>query len=282
MKKLAAAAAMVLCAWTLSAATFADDMKGNWTLAPSKQAGQVQFGMYIRNEGNNLQTTSDWPVTAFQGLDLANRARHDVKFQIVRDAGRFDCDGYLAQGEGAGFFRFSPDTKFVGNMRALGFDGIDENKQFAMAVHDVTLDYARQMKGMNLNGLTTDKLLAFRIFDISQEFIRDMRKEGLTATDADKLIAFRVHGVTPQMVREMRKLGLDTSEDQYIAFRVHGVSPEFVAKIESFGYSDLEPEQLIAMRVHGVTPEFIGEMKSRGLKDLSIDKLVALRVHGLD
>lgn len=282
MKKSARIAALAVCAWTLSAAVFAAELKGNWTLSPSEEAGQVQFGMYMRNEGHNLQTTSDWPVSAFQGLDLATRERHDVKFVIARDAGRFDCDGYLNQGEGAGFFRFSPDAKFAGNMRAIGFDGIDENKQFAMAVHDVTLDYARQMKGMNLNGLTTDKLLAFRIFDISQEFIRDMRSEGLTATDADKLIAFRVHGVTPKFVGEMRKLGLDAPEDQLIAFRVHGVSPGFVAKVESFGYSDLEPEQLIAMRVHGVTPEFISEMKSRGLKDLSIDKLVALRVHGLN
>ena len=245
--------AVVLCAWALSAAAFAGELKGHWTLSPSQEAGQVQFGMYIRNEGNNLQTTSDWPITAFQGLDLATRERHDVKFTIARDAGRFDCDGYLDQGEGAGFFRFSPDAKFVGNMRAIGFDGIDENKQFAMAVHDVTLDYARQMKGMNLRGLDTDKLLAFRIFNITQQFIRELRAEGLAANDADKLIAFRVHGVTPAMVREMRKAGLEPSEDQ-----------------------------LIAMRVHGVTPQFIADMKARGLKDLSIDKLVALRVHGID
>lgn len=253
MKKLAAAAAMVLCAWTLSAATFAAEMKGNWTLSPSQEAGQVQFGLYIRNEGNNIQSSSDWPITAFQGLDLANRERHDVKYAVVRDAGRFDCDGYLNQGEGAGFFRFTPDARFIANMRAIGFDGIDENKQFAMAIHDVTVDYARQMKGHNLTGLDTDKLLAFRIFDITQQFIRDLRSEGLTATEADKLIAFRVHGVTPAMVREMRKAGLEPSEDQ-----------------------------LIAMRVHGVTPQFIADMKARGLKDLNIDKLVALKVHGID
>ena len=255
MKKPAVVVA--ICAWVLSAAALAEPLKGNWTLSPSKEAGQVEFGMYIRNDGHNMQTTSDWPVGAFQGLDLATRERHDVKFVIARDAGRFDCDGYLDQGEGAGFFRFSPDPRFAGSMRAIGFDGIDENQQFAMAVHDVTLAYARQMKGMNLNGLTTEKLLAFRIYDISQEFRRELRTECLAASDADKLVAIRVHGVTPQMVREMRKLGLVTDEDQYIAFRVHGVSPEFIAKIEAFGYSHLAPRQLIAMRVHGFTPEFI-------------------------
>src|SRR3954470_11248151 len=141
MKKLAAVAALVLCALTLPTTTLAAGMKGNWTLAPAQDAGQVQFGLYIRNEDTNLQSSSGWPLGAFQGLDLANRERHDARFAVVRDAGRFDCDGYLDQGQGAGFFRFTPDAKFVGAMRDLGFDGIDENKQFAMAIHDVTLDY---------------------------------------------------------------------------------------------------------------------------------------------
>jgi len=253
MKKLAAFAALVLCAWNLPATTFAAAMKGNWTLAPSQEAGQLQFGLYIRNEDNNLQSSSGWPVSAFQGLDLANRERHDVKFAVVRDAGRFDCDGYLNEGQGAGFFRFTPDAKFAGNMRDLGFGGIDENKQFAIAIHDVTVEYARQMKSHNLTNLDSDKLIAFRIFNITQQFIRDMRAEGLAANDADKLVAFRVHGVTPALVRELRKSGLEPSEDQ-----------------------------LIAMRVHNVTPQFIAQMKALGLKDLSIDKLVALRVHGID
>jgi hypothetical protein len=253
MKKLAAVAAMALCAWSLPGTTFAAEMQGNWTLSPSREAGQVQFGLYIRNEDTNMQSSSDWPVSAFQGLDLASRDRHDVKFAVVRDAGRFDCDGYLNQGQGAGFFRFTPEAKFVASMRALGFDGIDENKQFAMAVHDVTVEYARQMKAHDLTNLDTDKLLAFRIFNITQQFIRDLRAERLAANDADKLIAFRVHGVTAAMVREVRKAGLEPSEDQ-----------------------------LIAMRVHNVTPEFVAQMKARGLTDLSIDKLVALRVHGID
>ena len=37
---------------------------------------------------------------------------------------------------------------------ALGFSGIDDEEQVAMAVHDVTLDFARQMKGEQLQGST--------------------------------------------------------------------------------------------------------------------------------
>jgi hypothetical protein len=282
VKKSAALVAFSLCAWMLGAAALAaEEFKGKWTIEPAEEAGHVQFGMFRRHDGGNMHHESAWPVSAFQGLDLATRARHDVKFTIARDAGRFDCDGFLENGEGAGTFRFTPDPKFAPAMDALGFDDIDADKQFAMAVHDVTVEYARRMKARNLRGLDTDKLLAFRIFDITQQFIEDLRREGLDADEADKLVAFRVHGVTPQMVRDLKRAQIDVDEDQLIAFRVHGVTPEFVNKVEGLGYPQVDPDQLIAMRVHGVTPEFIAEMKSRGLKDLSIDKLVALRVHGI-
>ena len=104
-----------------------------------------------------------------------------------------------------------------------------------MAMHDVTLEFARTMKAEKLSGLDTDKLIAFRIFDVNPQFIREMRAEGLPATDADTLIAFRVHEVTPAMVRELRKTGIELDEDQLIAFRVHEVTPEYVAKVEALG-----------------------------------------------
>jgi hypothetical protein len=280
MKKIGILAA-VLCVWTMSAAAFAAE-EGSWTLMPAEEAGTMHFTVIQRHRGGTSHSGSDWPVSSFQGLDLATRARHDVTFAIARDAGRFDCEGYLTNGEGAGTFRFTPDPTFARAMSDLGFGGIDEDEQFAMAIHDVSLDFARQMKSENLAGMDTDKLIAFRIFDVSPQFIREMRQAGLTATDADKLVAFRIHGVSPAMVREVKRAGIDADEDELIAFKIHGVSPEFVAELERLGYANLESDELVAMRIHGVTPEYISAMQSRGLKDLSVDKLVALRIHGID
>ena len=87
-----------------------------------------------------------------QGLDLAVQGKRDVQFAITRDAGRFDCEGYLKDGEGAGIFHFTPDASYVKSMKALGFTGIDDEKQFAMAVHDVTLEFAKAMKAEKLDG----------------------------------------------------------------------------------------------------------------------------------
>jgi hypothetical protein len=248
--------ALALCAFALAlaqASYAAEVFKGNWTIAPSKESGQVHLALMHRMHGGSSHHESDWPASALQGLDLAASGKRDVKFNIVRDAGRFNCEGYLDDGEGAGLFHFVPDAKFVQAMSALGFNGINDEKQFAMAVHDITLEFAKAMKGERLSGLNTDKLMAFRIHGVTPQFIREMRAAGLTMSDSDKLVAFRIHGVTPDMVRDVRKSGLAASEDQ-----------------------------LIAMRIHGVTPEYIADMKARGLKNLTVDQLVSLRIHGID
>jgi hypothetical protein len=260
----------------------AEDFKGSWTIERSKTPGQVHFGLRHRSDRHNSNFEMDQPKSAFTGLDLETRGKRDVTFAMVRDAGRLDCEGYVNGGEGAGTYRFTPDGKYAAAMHAIGFDDIDGPKQFAMALHDLSLEFAKQMKAENLANLDTDKLIAFRIFDVNPWFIREMRAAGMPAKDSDKLIAFRVHGVTPEAVRELRKSHIDASEDQLIAFRVHGVTPEFVQKVEKLGFGSAEPDQLVAMRVHGVTPEYIAGLKSRGVKDLTIDKLVSLKIHGIE
>jgi hypothetical protein len=283
MRKIIEILTAVLCVWTMSAAASAQELTGSWTMMPAEEPGMVHFTVLRRHEGGGtLHSGRDWPVSAFRGLDLATRARHDVTFTVARDAGRLDCDGYLTDGEGAGLFRFTPDPGYVRAMSDLGFGGIDEEEQFSMAVHDVSLDFARQIDGENLTGMDTDKLIAFRIFAVSPQFIRDLRQEGLTARDADTLVAYRIHGVSPELVRELTRAGIDADEEDLVAFQIHGVSPEFIAQLEDLGYTNLESDQLVAMRIHKVTPEFIADMQSRGLKNLSVDKLVALRIHGID
>jgi hypothetical protein len=287
---------------------------GDWTISKSEEAGKVEFSLIEHHHGGTSNHQSDWPASSFQGVDFSKPGRQDVHFTVVRDAGKIDCEGFLNNGEGAGLFHFQPDANYPREMRALGFsvvDDKDDEKQFAMAVMDVTLEFARQMKSEHLSDLDADKLIAFRIFRVDSAFIEALRAEGLKVSDSDKLVAFRIHGVTPQMVRSLHQAGYSPDEDtliamrihgatpewvdqlkklgydhidleKLIAFRIHGVSPEFIQKVQGLGYSHPEPDDLIAMRIHNVTPEYISDMKSRGIHDLSIDKLVSMRIHGID
>lgn len=301
-------AATLLVAWVAQAA---DSLSGSWTIQHSDEAGKVQFALMHHNHRGNSSHSSDWPVNTFVGLDLSQPGERDVHFTITRDAGRFDCEGYVNNGEGAGVFHFLADPQYATQMRALGFDGIDNDKQFTMAVMDVSANFAKQMKAEKLPGLDTDKLIAFRIFNVNAEFIGNIRAEGLPIVDSDKLVAFRIHGVTPEMIRALHQSSYQPDEDtliamrihgatpewiqqlgkdgyshidlqELIAFRIHGVSPDFIEHLQQLGYQHPEPEQLVAMRIHGVTPEFIANLRARGMQNLTIDQLVSLRIHGID
>ena len=288
----------------------AESRTGDWTLSKSDEAGKVEFSLIEHHHSGMSNHSSDWPASAFPGVDFAKAGRQDVHFVVARDAGKIDCEGFLNDGEGAGLFHFVPSPDYPREMKSLGFP-IDEEKQFNMAVQDVSLDFARQMKDEHLSGLDTDKLIAFRIFGVDKAFIESLRAEGLKISESDRLVAFRIHGVSAQMIRSLHQQGYSPDEDTLvamrihgatpewmaelkkrgydhlelqtaIAFRIHGVSPEFIDKVQGLGYSHPDPDQLIAMRIHGVTPEYIADMRSRGIKDLSIDRLVSMRIHGID
>jgi hypothetical protein len=283
---------------------------GDWTITKSDEPGKLEFGLIEHHHGGTSNHQSDWPASSFVGVDFSKAGRQEVHFTIARDAGKIDCEGFLKDGEGAGLFHFEPDPNYPREMKAIGFP-VDEEKQFAMAVQDVSLEFVKQMKSEHLSDLDTDKLVAFRIFRVDSEFIQAMRAEGLKISDSDKLVAFRIHGVTPKMVRSLHQAGYSPDEDtliamrihgatpewiaelkqrgydhvdleKLIAFRIHGVSPEFIQKVQGLGYSHPDPDELIAMRIHNVTPEYISDMKARGIHDLSIDQLVSMRIHGID
>jgi hypothetical protein len=288
----------------------ADVRSGDWTVRKSDEAGKVEFSLIEHHRDGNSNSESDWPMNSFSGVDFSKPGHQDVHFVIARDAGKFDCEGFLNNGEGAGIFHFQPNSNYTSEMSKLGFP-VDDEKQYGMAVQDVSLEFARQMKNEHLSDLDTDKLIAFRIFRVDSAFIADLRSAGLNILDSDKLVAFRIHGVTPQMIRSLHAAGYSPDEDtliamrihgatpewieelkkrgydhvdleQLIAFRIHGVSPEFIEKLQSLGYKHPDPDQLVAMRIHSVTPEYISDLRSRGMHDLSIDQLVSMRIHGID
>jgi hypothetical protein len=288
----------------------AEVRKGDWTISKSDEPGKIEFSLIEHHHGGLSNHQSDWPASSFQGVDFSKPGRQDVRFTITRDAGKIDCEGFLNDGEGAGIFHFEPNPNYPREMQSLGFS-VDEEKQFAMAVQDVSVEFARQMKNEHLTELDADKLISFRIFRVDSAFIEALRAEGLKISDSDKLVAFRIHGVTPEMVRSLHQAGYSPDEDtliamrihgatpewmaelkkrgydhidleKLIAFRIHGVSPEFIGKLQELGYSHPEPDELIAMRIHNVTPEYIAGMRSRGMRELSIDQLVNMRIHGID
>ncbi len=288
----------------------ADVRGGNWTIGKSDEPGKVEFSLIEYNREGNSSHDSAWPASAFPGVDFSKSGRQDVHFTVTRDAGKIECEGFLNDGVGAGIFHFQPDPGYARAMYQLGFS-VDKEMQYSMALHDVSLEFARQVRNEHLSNLDADKLIAFRIFRVDSAFIEELRAAGLKISDSDKLVAFRIHGVTPQMIRSLHQAGYTPDEDtliamrihgatpewmeelkkrgydhvdleQLIAFRIHGVSPEFIDRLQSLGYKHPDPDELVAMRIHNVTPEYISDLRSRGMQNLTIDQLVSMRIHSID
>ncbi len=305
--KRAAACLLTAClGFATLPAGAAGAVAGNWSITPADSGGKVDL---LMNDGHST-SASDWQIEDLKGLDPAP-TRHDVHFTIERDAGRIDATGTLADGSGAGTFRFAPAPGYADALGKLGLGRIGEDDQFALALHDVSLDFAREMATAGIDGLAADTLLAFRIHGVDLAYVKDLRAAGAHADEAETLIAFAIHRVTPDLVRalhqvrpapddekivalriqgatpdwitELARLGYDhATAEELIAFRIHGVTPDFIGALQPLGYSHPAPEQLIAMRIHGVTPEYVAGLEAHGMKDLTVDQLVAMRIQGID
>src|SRR5258707_9943645 len=174
-----------------------ESQSGDWTTRRSDGQGRVEFSLMDSRAGHHFHSSSDWPASDFSGVDLAKPGRQEVHFTIARDAGKFECEGFLHDGEGAGLFHFTADPKYQQEMKSLGFERVDGDKQWAMAIHDVSLKFARDIKAQNLQGLDSDKLIAFKIHGVTPEFIAGVRAAGGNVSGSDNVIAFRIHGGTP-------------------------------------------------------------------------------------
>src|SRR5437879_5164084 len=140
-----------------------EPQSGDWTIRRSEIPGKVEFSLMDSRAGRHFHTSSDWPASDFSGLDFSKAGRQEVHFTIARDAGKFECEGFLHDGEGAGLFHFTADPKYQQEMKSLGFERIDGDTQWTMAIYDVSLKFARELRDQKLQGLVTDKLIACKM-----------------------------------------------------------------------------------------------------------------------
>jgi hypothetical protein len=96
-----------------------DTQSGDWTIRRSDVPGRVEFSLMDSRGGHHFHYSSEWPASDFSGLDLSKTGRQEVHFAISRDAGKFECQGFVEDGEGAGLFHFTADAKYPQEMKSL-------------------------------------------------------------------------------------------------------------------------------------------------------------------
>ena len=210
----------LVCAQTFSSLT------GQWTMGGLVLQDRVLFGIQCcGSAGFNMTSSMPVPLAQFRGL---TRAQLDyggavMQFQIVRDAGTLQLQGYLDNGKGGGTFTFVPSTGFVDEMRSLGYSGLSSEKMFMFALHD-----------------------------ISPTFVREMNALGIHPQSTEQLVTMGIHNVTPDFVRELKGLGYNPSSEQLVTMQIHGITPDFIRRTRARGLGNLSIEQLVSVKIHGI------------------------------
>src|SRR5215475_7491372 len=262
-----------------------NSITGQWIVSLSKADGFVQLTLQSTGPDWNFNSSTSVPLSQLRGLTAAEMRADGgmARFEIVRDAGTLQCEGWFKNGGGAGTFVFNPNRNYLSEMRSLGYDNLSDDRMFSLALHDVRLDFVRGLIAAGYERTDVDQLVSMRIHGVTLDFIGDLRSLGYDRAPADELVSMRIHGVGTDFIRELKELGYDhVPADDLVSMRIHGVTTKFIKELKTLGYESAPVDQLVSMKIHGVTPDFIRQMKDRGVKDLSIEQLISLRIHGLD
>lgn len=235
----------------------------------------------------------------------------NVRFQLKRDAGTFNFEGWFKEGNGSGHFTFSPNSAFaaelakqgfgrpndeqlltlamtdtgfafLNELKAQGYDTSTLEQLMRMANHGVRLEYLQGLKSLGYSVKTTELVVRMKDHGVSLNFIRELSGLGYTELTPEELIRTRDHGVTARFINEFIAAGYTRSTlNDWIRLRDHGVSTSFINELKALGYERLPLEELVRMKDHGVSASFIKELKELGYSNVAIEQLVRLKDHGV-
>jgi hypothetical protein len=274
-------------AWTIAsmaapAAKADDSFQGTWRINYISTSS-IDLGL-SHHDGHSSWEMSDtvsFDANSFHGLTMDDiKSAKGVKhFQIVRDAGAFDCNGYFAGGIGSGVFDFAPSAAFADALDSRGLGRPDTKDQFELALSNVTLAMVDGLRSAGVTGLSSKALVTLANHDVSAKYVAGLNANGVHASSVDELVRLRDHDVAPEYIAGLAHDGYHPSVDDLVKLRDHDVALDYVAGLAHDGYHP-SMDDLVRLRDHDVSLDFISRLQAHGYHP-SVDDLIRLRDSGM-
>jgi hypothetical protein len=180
---------------------------GTWRMDFNRPAS---FLLLTRDSGNpaGIGGNDLFPFRLQDCLGLkrpSGAAKVPVRFQVARDSGVLEFEGWANESAGAGRFRFEPEEAFVEHMAEATADQI-----YAMALYDVSVEYIRNLQGLGyLPRPNAYQLLALRSRGVDIDYVAELKMLGYEKVPVRDLLRMRLSGVTPRFIRELKRRGLE-------------------------------------------------------------------------
>jgi hypothetical protein len=283
--------AFVVLAAGARAAVAQTVLTGEWRASLDNDSDKIHLSFERRTgRGDRSQMGHDYRFDELQGLTREQAERGGaVRFSLVREAGRVDCEGSFESGRGSGTFRFTASQSFVSAMKSRGFDfektspahDFDrepENRLFAATTLNVTTALADDLLSAGFGNLDVEDLFKAAIFKIDSRFMREMKASGFPGLGMEELVKARIFKIDAEFVRQAAQLGFDREPfESLVKMRIFKITPEFINEARAEGLTDLSVEDLVKLRIFNINGEFIRQAKADGVP-LDVEKLVQRRI----
>lgn len=214
-----------------------------WLIEFKTSKAEIEMTMrYRRTRDTGFSyNTTNFGVTLDQltGLtreQVMSSSGTNVQFQLKRDAGSFNFEGWFKNGNGSGHFTFAPSSTFAGELARQGFDRA-----------------------------TDEQLLSLAMADTGQSFINELKAQGYDTSTVEQLVKMSHHGVRLEYLQGLKSLGYSVkTTNLVIRMKDHGVNLNFIRDLQGLGYTNLPPEDLVRTKDHGVNAKFINEFMAAG------------------
>jgi hypothetical protein len=235
-------------------------VSGEWTASTRDESGKIQkhadkinLNFDQRSEiGHRRQIGQSYDFSDLQGLSREQVVGGNVRFSLVREAGRIDCEGSFQNGKGSGTYQFTGNQAFVDAMKGRGFDFDDdvnerhsENRLFSATALNVTTALADDLSTAGFGRLGVDDLFKAAIFTIDSRFMREMKASGFPNLGMEDLVKARIFKIDAAFVSQVVQMGFDKEPfESLVKMRIFKVSPEFIAEVRNEGLTNIDVEDL--------------------------------------
>lgn len=265
-------------------------LTGEWKASAKEDPNRINLNLERRTDrGGRNQMGQSYDLSELQGLSREQVASGGpVKFSLVREAGRIDCEGNFQNGTGSGTFQFTGNQGFVSAMKSRGFDfeqnsfdreGRDsEDRLFAATALNVTTTLADDLISSGFGQLNVDDLFKAAIFKIDSKFMREMKASGFPNLTMEDLVKARIFKIDAEFVTKVTQMGFDKEPfESLVKMQIFKVTPEFVSEIRNEGLTDVSVEDIVKLRIFKIDAEYIRQAKAGGVP-LDVERLVQRKI----
>src|SRR5687767_5624288 len=260
-----------------------------WLIEFRNDEATLQLTMRYRRaqDGGSGHSNVGFGITLDQldGLtreQVMSAAGNAVRFQLKRDAGTFNFEGWFKEGNGSGHFTFSPNSSFAADLSRQGFGRANDEQLQALAMSDVGFAYINELKAQGYDTATIDQLVRMGNHGVRMEYLQGLKSLGYTVKTTDLIVRMKDHGVSLNFINELTALGYtNLSPEELVRTKDHGVSARFINEFTASGYDRASLAQWIRVKDHVVSPPFVNELKEIGYNNIPLDQLVRLKDHGV-